>query len=232
MAEWHPILFPSEFGITSPGALSLDERSKLLVSRTSDLRLLVSIKPGATSPKSAPIPGTPVQTAEVDLQAIDGAVAMLRGFRTRSRSALEIVADAESLELCSPRNDTIALVEWVIHMPDLVWPRFTQRNDRSTKARQREGDQRQANEEQVSTSDTFDHARIKLALPTLKELLIGSVDRKFVVEGDAARDPGFLEFTRGPQGLPNERLRHGVKRGLELFFGGGLGLLLRDPLVS
>src|ERR1019366_9107543 len=70
-----------------------------------------------------------------------------------------------------------------------------------------------------------DHAELHLQLPTLSRLRIGKSPLSSVTEGVPVEQPGFVEYHAGPEGLPDEPLRHTVRRAFEFLFGAGLGVL-------
>lgn len=229
--DWFPIPLPSKFEVVDPTEFGI-KANELEVSRSPDLTLGVSLDAdGIDSKDEVFIPGTEWKGSSIHLLTQTGKSGALHDYRrTLASTTTEnghtrslIVGRAESLSVVFAKSDPLTIVEWLTNVPDLLWTRLTERAERITTTRRR----KEATAEDVRNrkSASQDHMEIQLKQPTLSVVRIGVVPAQFVTEGLPIEHPGFIEYHRGPEGLPDVELRRTVRRAFEFLFGGGLGVL-------
>lgn len=162
---------------------------------------------------------------------MSGLPAILEGFgpfsiRTWTEDQKErshISGRGVSLAITIKDGVPVTIVDWLTNVPSLTWPRITRRSETTTCVRVRDDDQSQS----VSKGfrSTSDHFALQLGLPTLSRIRVGTVPPEEIKEGVIVSKPGFIEYSSGHEGLPNEDLRRTVRRALEFLFGAGLGVM-------
>ncbi len=226
--EWLPISLPYEVSTTAEtgtGARSIR------CERDSNLGL----KTTSQAPEQAQrlpdgVPGTPVH--ETDLQVRDalGQRGILRGyfpsgtqtsadpFRVRGK----VFGSASELQIFHGDGPVVSLFEWFDNLPHRVWPRITVWTAAQT-TRTRGLD--------ISLSkpggpgSSRDYAELELGLPTLSRIRFGAVSPEFLANKTEAQRPGFIQYTKGLEGMPDPQLRHSIRRALEFLFGCGFTVL-------
>jgi len=234
--EWLPAPLPQDLALSTPGSIGVASNT-VKVYRTPNLELAIEADAdGDGKQEEAAVPGT--RSTGATLQLVRGEIT---GYKIihhktetkgeRKHSFIKGEADAFSL-LYNPdaQAECSTITEWLANVPRRIWERRTDRQKIITTRRQRDD----AGIENQSKSEMFgaDYIQIELGLPNLESVLIGTVPPEFVTEGLKIEGPGFVEYRRGPSGLPDESLRRTVIRAIEFLFGSGLGVLGRSEFAS
>ncbi len=226
--EWLPIALPQRFKVADPKDFGVPVE-ELELSRGSDLVLHVSLgADGVRANEEVAVAGTEWKGSPIALLTQAKHPCVLDGYRRTSTTAFghtrsQDVGRAASLSITFDTGQPVAIVEWLTNVPALNWTGLTERTDAVTSERRRGGGTTEDRQEGTSTS--WDHVELHLKLAKLSMVRIGTVPHELVTEGLRIESPGFIEYHPGPEGLPDEQLRHTVRRAFEFLFGTGLGLL-------
>lgn len=236
--EWLPFSLPRTLTLRVSGSSGVAS-DIITVSRNEDLKLIIeSDAPGGYELEEKVIPGTRSIGATLPLISPRGEISGYKrtGQRTESKGERKhsyVNGQADALSVVYSLDDKIecgAMTEWVVNMPQRLWGRSTERQKIKTSRRQRD-DSKMEDTSEVEMGGT-DHICLKLDLPTLESVLVGTVPREFVEDMFKPAGPGFIEYRRGPAGLPDDSLRRTVVRAMEFLLGSGLGVLGRSEFSA
>ena len=232
MNEWSPIQLPQILKVVYPRDFGVATVDELEISRGPDLSLRISLQgDGGFTRDAVKVPGTEWKPSPISLLTQSSQSCTLHHYRSREgstrtengRTRTQVVGGAASLSIAFGHGAPLSIVEWLTNVPELIWTRFTERTEPLTTIQREESNAPGGHARIANVS--CDHIALQFQLPTLSMIRIGTVPPKFVTEGLPIDRPGFIEYHPGPQGLPDERLRHVARRAFEFLFGGGLGLL-------
>lgn len=226
--EWFPIPLPHTFKLGDKSNIGVASE-KVKISRDQDLRLVVEANAaGEILSDEEPIPGTQSIGATLQLEDNRGQIIGFKRLKTRTETEdntrhCYVSGQADAISLTISNDESTSITEWLTNVPRLLWPDSTDRTRTTSIRRQRDGSD--VTDEKERAMAGSDYLQLNLNLPTLERVLIGTVPQEFVTEGTQIVAPGFIQYFRGPDGLPNDSLRNTVLRAFEFLFGSGLGVL-------
>lgn len=229
--DWIPIELPLKLELPNKGT-HIPVREFDVERDNTGALVLAGVAHGSPIPVplKQPIPGTIASQQDISCQTSEWRTAELRWHGPTSWKetgtsieTLQTTARGKASRVTVEFNEGTPsrATEWLTGVPSgLIWPRFSDREVETVTRRLRNGTVEERR--QSGRSSTLDHAEIATELPTLSRLRLGVVSQQG--RNDVVR-PGFLEFSAGPRGLPDDHLRNSVRRSFEFLFGCGLGVL-------
>ena len=218
--EWLPVPLPSTLQLDQLGE---QVGSKIEITRHADGWLHV-VGTGKENESAASRLGTLVEGTSIIASAPKGVKVRVDGYWELSRQSVNCAAPhvsgrAASATYSMAEGAPATITEWLENVHDKWhWPHRTRREQRAVRHRETSRPSENWNE---TESVSCDHVYLELNRPDLKAVTFGVVAH---AEAPEIYRPGFLEFERGEETLPDERLRRTVRRALEFLFGGGLGV--------
>jgi hypothetical protein len=127
-------------------------------------------------------------------------------------------------------GEAAKIIEWVAQAPTWnMWPRATEREETRAVVRRRD-EEKVVTDRERRKSFGRDHLLVELDLATLRSIRFGRVDGILAGETDPVPNPGFIEYTVGDAGVPDDKLRASVRAALGFLFGAGLNIVGRTHL--
>ncbi|RJO60559.1 MAG: hypothetical protein C4542_08875 [Dehalococcoidia bacterium] len=234
--DWLPFSLPKKFRVGDPSSL-LSKAAEIEVSRSPDYRLSITAI-GGGAPKRDKLDTEAIrERIDLDLLGEPFLQGKLIGyfpsnlstnFKFKDAPVTKENGIADRLHIFYRKSETAtAITEWVVNFPDdRHWPRTTDRESIVTEWIERDSAKIRENVLKTSSA-SHDHARINLDLPTVSFIRFGQITTDQVNEPFKVKRPGFIEYSAGGKGLPDEKLRYSIRMALAFIFGCGFGVLGR-----
>jgi hypothetical protein len=228
--EWIPFSLPLNLEPVDPEDIHPGTR-RLKVSRLDDLSLAIraEIPSDGAKPHIGGKAGVPIDGRDIELRYQQQYVAKLGGFYETefcrasevSRSSL-LKGDASYLTITYSANPAATTVDWLANVPNLLYPRGTERTQKRTHTRTRQGESWSVSSR--SSGSYSDYAQFELNHPNVTTVRFGRVPKKFA-QSEPLSGYGFVEYVHATNKEPCELTRRSIRRALEFLFGRGIAHL-------